>query len=225
MLNKIFKTDKPIIGSLHFTPLLGYPNFKNIKKVLDAAIKDLEAFEKGGVNGIIVENNYDVPHKIEVGPETVACMSYLTSEIMKRTKLPVGVSVLWNDYKAALSIARVCGAKFIRVPAFVDSVKTAYGTVIAEPKKVIEYRKKIGAENVLLFTDVQVKHAEMLEERPLSESIIEAIVNKSDAIIITGKWTGDAPNIEELKIARDTAKDFPIFIGSGACKENIKYLL
>jgi hypothetical protein len=222
---KLFKEKNPIIGSLHFSPLLGYEGFENINKILDCALLDLKSFEEGGVNGIILENNYDLPHKIKVGPETVASMTYLANEIIKKTRLPVGISVLWNDYESALSIAKICNAKFVRVPVFVDSVKTSFGKIIANPKKVIDFRKKIGAEDILLFTDIHVKHAKMLKEKSIEQSVNEAIKKGSDGIIITGKWTGNAPNLDDLRKARLAAGNFPILIGSGASKENIKSLL
>lgn len=62
--NKIFKKKKKvIIGAVHFPPLLGYPGFPGFDVALKNAIFDLKAFEKGGVDGIIFENNYDIPHK------------------------------------------------------------------------------------------------------------------------------------------------------------------
>src|SRR3989344_4903470 len=122
ILKRIFKTKRPVVGMIHFMPLLGYPGYTGISRVLNTALKDLRALEEGGVDGVLVENNYDIPHRIFVDSEIIACMTYLVKEIIKNTKLPVGISVLWNDYKAALSIARVCGGKFIRVPVFVDDV-------------------------------------------------------------------------------------------------------
>lgn len=74
---------------IHFAPLLGYARDWNMQLVLDDALKDLEALIDGGVDAIMVENNYDIPHHIKVGPETVACMTYLTREIRNRTSLPL----------------------------------------------------------------------------------------------------------------------------------------
>src|SRR6266568_1492996 len=79
-LSDIFHTKRPIIGMIHFMPLLGYPGYSDISLILNNALKDLEALEAGGVDGIMFENNYDIPHKIFVGPETVACMNYLAQE-------------------------------------------------------------------------------------------------------------------------------------------------
>lgn len=224
-LAKVFKTKTPIIGALHFMPLLGYDNYQGLAKTLSKALFDLKALEEGGVDGVIVENNYDYPHKIVTNPETVACMSVLTQKIVEKTKLPVGISVLWNDYKAALSIACVTGARFVRVPAFVDTVKTSYGVVHSNPTDVVRYRDSINARGVLLFTDIQVKHAEMLSNKSIVTSARQAIKNKSDVLIVTGKWTGDAPDLEDLQRVRKAVGDFPIVVGSGATSDNIQTLL
>ncbi|MCG2809135.1 MAG: phosphorybosylanthranilate isomerase, partial [Candidatus Portnoybacteria bacterium] len=129
-LKKIFKKDKNIIiGAIHFPPLLGYVDFPGLKIALNNALKDLTAFEKGGVDGIIFENNYDIPHKIFADSSVVASMTYLGEQIKKAIKLPLGISVLWNDYYTALSIAKILNLQFIRIPVFVDNVKTDYGII------------------------------------------------------------------------------------------------
>jgi membrane complex biogenesis BtpA family protein len=228
-LKDIFQKDKNIIiGVIHFSPLLGYNNFPGFDVALKNASEDLNSLKEGGADGVIFENNYDIPHRIFVEHEIVASMIFLIQEIKKigPIDIPFGISVLWNDYGAALAIAKVCGAKFIRVPVFVDSVNTQYGKIIAEPEKVISFRKKIKATNIALFTDIHVKHAKMLEEKSIAESAKEATDNGSDSIIITGEWTGDAPDISDLKEARETVgPGFPILVGSGADENNMKSLI
>jgi len=223
---KIFTTNRPIIGALHFCPLIGCPDFLGIDFILKKALADLEVFEQGGVDSVIIENNYDLPHKIKVGHETVAMMTYLSLELAKRTSLPLGIDVLWNDYEAALSIAKVTGLKFVRIPVFVDDVQTDFGNIFGEANKVIAYRRKIQAEDIALFTDIQVKHAKMLDtKKPIKESAIQAISAGSDGLIVTGKWTGDAPSTEDLVETRKTAGKFPIIVGSGANQQNLSLLL
>jgi len=225
-LKSIFKTEKPVIGMVHFPPLLGYKDFPGIDFCLKKSLDDAKTLEKGGVDGIMFENNYDIPHREFVGPETIAIMTFLIQKISEKIFLPFGINVLWNDYKASLSIAKVTGASFVRIPVFVDSVETQYGKIFAQPEKILSFREKIKASNVLLFTDIHVKHARMLEEKTISESAKEAVEKGSDALIITGKWTGDAPNISDLKEAREAVgENFPILIGSGATKKNIATLL
>ena len=224
LAKKLFGINKPIIGALHFTPLMGYKGFKTLDAVLSTAAADLQEFEKGGIDAIIIENNYDQPHKIIVGPETVASMTLLGCEIRRKTRLPLGVSVLWNDYKAAFSIAKAIGASFIRVPVFVDSVKTKFGTIMANPKEVVDYRRSIGAQNVMIFADIQVKHAKPLTKKRISESAKQAQRQGADAIIVTGKWTGNAPDVEKLREAKESVR-IPVIIGSGLDVSNAKALL
>ncbi|MEK7479614.1 MAG: BtpA/SgcQ family protein, partial [Patescibacteria group bacterium] len=80
------------------------------------------------------------------------------------------------------------------------------------------------AEDIALFTDIHVKHAEIISRMNIIESAQMAIQKGADALIVTGKWTGNAPDIEELKKVRQAVKTFPIFIGSGVSEKNIKKL-
>lgn len=224
-LQTIFKKNRDIvIGALHLPPLLGYPQFPGVQTTLRNALADLHAFERGGVDGIIFENNYDIPHTIIAGPGTTASMALVGQVLRKATKLPLGVNVLWNDLRAALALAKLLDLQFIRVPVFVDSVKTQYGMIKAEPKKVIQIRKSIHAEHVALFTDIQVKHAIMTSKRTLAQSARLAIQNGSDAVIVTGKWTGDAPREEKIASLRKAIPTFPILVGSGIDEKNAHQL-
>lgn len=209
-----------VIGAIHLPPLPGYPDFPGIDVAVRNAIADLEALIAGGVDGIIFENNYDLPHTISVSPDIVAAMTTVGKELRGRTTLPLGVSVLWNDYTAALNIAKGLGLQFIRVPVFVDEVQTSYGKVSGDATAVISYRKKISAEEVLLFTDIHVKHAELLTDEPITDTAKRAIEAGSDGLIITGKWTGNAPDLNELITVRKEVGDFPILCGSGVDEIN-----
>jgi membrane complex biogenesis BtpA family protein len=224
-LLKIFGKEKNIvIGAIHLPPLLGYKNFPGFDVALKNALTDLEAFESGGVDGIIFENNYDIPHKICVDASVVSSMTFLGEKLRKATCLPLGISVLWNDYRTALSIAKILDLQFIRVPVFVDTVKTNYGIVKGQAKKIIEFKKIINDNKIALLTDIHVKHAELLSKYDLVTSARLAIKNKSDAIIITGQWTGNAPSVSEVENLRKKIAAFPILIGSGIDSNNAKTL-
>jgi len=227
-MKKLFKTlikQRPIIGMIHFPPLIGYEGFTSVEKIKRRILKEVNILNFFGVHAIMVENNYDIPHKIYVDPESTAMLSILTDVVVKNTKLPVGIDVLWNDYKSAFGICAATGASFIRIPAFIDDVRTQYGDVYHVADDAIAYRKRLHLEHVGIVADVQVKHSEMLDKKkPLSLSVRQAIKKGADGIIITGKWTGDAPLMDHLKIAKENAGSLPILVGSGSTKENLKNL-
>lgn len=215
---------KPIIGMIHFPPLLGCGDYPGYKTALHDTLADLAALEAGGVDGILFENNYDQPHHATVGPQVVSLMTLLGREIKNATKLPVGISVLWNDYRAALSIAKTLDLQFVRIPAFVDRVETKYGVMEPVCDQVAVFQKEINAEKIAILTDVHVKHSKLLSSHSLDQSIKLAEKFGSDGIIITGNWTGEAPILKDLQAAKK-ATGLPVVVGSGADAKNVTDLL
>lgn len=216
------KKNNILIGAIHLPPILGYPDFPGFEVAFENAKADLEVFQKAGFDAVIIENNYDIPHFENINPSVAVAMSVLCYQLKQIATIPIGISVLWNDYKIALSIAKTIGADFIRIPVFVDTVETSYGVIKGNSRDVIGFRKSIDAENILIYTDIHVKHAKLLSSNSLIESAKNAISEGSDGLIITGKWTGEQPSIEDLKSVREFVGDFPIIAGSGVDNKNIK---
>lgn len=224
-LNKLFHTDRPLIGMIHFPPLIGYPEFPGFEYIAKKMLKEAAILENAGFNGIIIENNYDTPHTEKIPSNSAAMFMDLAKLLQEKIKIPFGLDILWNDYENSLSICKSTNAKFFRVPAFVDTVKTAYGIMPARASEVVALRKHLHLEHIAIFADIQVKHSEMVDKnKTLEQSAKEAVIAGADAIIITGKWTGDAPQTNDLEGARLAVGKFPILIGSGATADNLSIL-
>lgn len=223
---KIFKKQKPIIGMVHLPPLLGFNGCPGIKAIIEKALRDLMVLESGGIDGVLIENEYDHPHTVTASQGVIEYFSRAAQAVVTEAQVPVGVEALLNDPKASLKIAKSSGASFIRTDYFVDRMERKnFGEMEIDPKGLIEFRKKIGAEDIALFTDIQVKFAKMLEEKDIVKSAKEAIAHQSDALIVTGKFTGDQPNISDLKRVKEMVGDFPVLVGSGFNKDNAEVLL
>lgn len=89
------------------------------------------------------------------------------------------------------------------------------------PAEIIAYKKKIYPE-LLLLTDIQVKHKIMIKPRPLAASAALAIEEGSDGLVITGRTTGAETPIEKIKEVKKNFPDFPIFVGAGVNEKNIR---
>ncbi|MEK7099350.1 MAG: BtpA/SgcQ family protein [Patescibacteria group bacterium] len=225
-IKKIFgSSDRIAIGAIHLPPLLGYPDFPGMKNAVRNALRDLAAFESAGFDAVIFENNYDIPHREFVTPAVVASLGLIGQKIASAARIPVGISVLWNDYPAALGIAKLLSLSFIRIPVFVDTVKTSYGIIRGNAQHVLRTRTELKANNVAILTDIHVKHAKVLSPYTLEKSATLAIKGGSDGLILTGKWTGDAPDTSELARVRKKIGMFPLLVGSGADASNIRELL
>lgn len=225
MFTDVFPRKKPIIGVVRLLPLLGYKDSPGVKKIVEVALNDIHNLEKAGFDGALVDNHTH-PHVIKATTEMTASFSAVMCELVKKSKIPLGVQFLIDDPEASLAIAKSSGATFIRTDFFVDRVKTEYGIVKPRAKVVVKYRKKIFADNVLILADVQVKHAVTLEKnKTIAASIKQALSVGADGVIVTGSWTGVAPEIEKLKEAKKAANVAPVLIGSGLNIENSEKLL
>lgn len=222
--NKCFGAAKPVIGMIHLPPLPGYSASPGIESVLDSALADYKKLADAGVDGVLIENEYDRPHRVRSAPETTAALTRITHEIVRLRRGPVtGCEILLHDGEASLAAASMAGAAFIRVDYFVDRMRRPeYGEFDIDPDALLQYRAAIDAEHILILADIQVKYAEMIEPRPLRESAAEAMAKGADAVVVSGTETGAAPCLADL---REAAVGIPVLIGSGLDAGNAKELL
>jgi uncharacterized protein len=215
----LFPTPRPLIGMIALPPLPGYPSFRSIEALVEAALADLAALEHGGASAVLVENDFDQPHTLVGGAEIVAAMTRVTTEVARRARVPVGVEVLLNDWRASLAVAAAAGARFIRLDFFVDRVRSRLGVIEPEPAAIQDYRRRIHAEHVQIYADLQVKYTTMADgPKPIAHSAREAAEAGADAVIVTGTETGIGPEVGDLLDAR--AGGLPVLIGSGLSPEN-----
>jgi membrane complex biogenesis BtpA family protein len=224
----LFPAPKPIIGVIHLPALPGYPQSKGLDHAIEKALEDLAALESGGADGALVENEYDRPHRVLSAPETTACMTRVTRELVAAAgRCVVGIEILLNDPAASFAVAKAAGAKFIRTDYFVDPMERPEhgGAMHIDPEGLLVYRNRIDADDVLLLADIQVKYARMLVPRGLDESARLAFIHHADAAVVSGNATGEPPTGAELALAKRGAGALPILIGSGTDLGNAADLL
>lgn len=220
----IFPRKKPIIGVVRLLPLLGYPEFPGIRKVVEVALNDIKKLEKAGFDGALVDNDAH-PHVVKATVEMAACFAVVMKELVQKSKIPLGTQFLIDDPEASLAIAKVSGSSFIRTDFFVDKVRTKYGIFNPNASKIMKYKKKVFGRHILVFADIQVKHAKMLSKKSIQKSTRQALRVGADAVIVTGSWTGQAPDVRKLGKVKKASANKPVLIGSGLMPENTKKLL
>ena len=183
-----FRSERPLIGVIHLPPLPGYPGSPGLAAVVAHALAELAVYRVGGLDGVLVENENDSPHRVTAASETIAAMTRVTHALVAAAnRLPVGIEILLNDPEASLAVAHSSGADFIRTDYFADEMqRPEYGVMRIAPADVLAYRARIGAERVLILADIQVKYAQMIAPRTLEESAREAREQGADAILVTG---------------------------------------
>lgn len=226
-LKQIFKTPHPIIGVVHLLPLPVSCRWGgSLKAVIDRAEQEATALASGGVDGIMVENFFDVPFtKSQVDPAVVSAMTLIVQRLMNLVTLPLGINVLRNDARSAMAIASCVDAQFIRVNVLNGIMATDQGLIEGEAHQLLRYRRELGSD-VKILADVLVKHARPLGSPNLTTAVQDTIERGlADAVILSGWATGSPPSLEDLELASAAANGTPVFIGSGASWENISTLM
>ena len=116
LLKSLFGTPKPVIAMMHAGALPGRPRHdpaQNLKPILDALARDLDALQSAGVDGLLFCNEADLPYRLRTGPETAAAMAALVGELSQEIHVPFGIDIVW-DPVASLAVARATGACFVR---------------------------------------------------------------------------------------------------------------
>ncbi len=195
-------------------------------RVMRQAQAEAETLERGGAHGIIVENFWDAPFRIgPVEPETVAAMTLAVDQVKQVTSLPIGINVLRNDARAALSIAAVTGADFIRVNIHYGVMAAEEGLVQGEAYDTLRRRASLGVD-VKILADVLVKHAVPVGEQDLGQMAQETMYRAlADGLIVSGPVTGQATDASDVAAARKAVPEGFILVGSGVTETNAPGLL
>ncbi len=230
VLQEIFGIQKPIIAMIHLKPMPGSPHYRgeSLDKAVDFALKDIDAYLAGGVDGLIVENGWDLPFSKpdDIGMETVAGMTYVTKAISEYSGLPIGINVLANGALASLAVAKATGAAFIRCNQWVNAYVANEGFIEGASAKALRYRSQIRGEEIRIFADVHVKHGShaIVGDRSVAEQTRDAIFFDADVLIATGNRTGDATDVKEVHAIKDNT-ELNVITGSGLSDETAEEIL
>lgn len=223
-----------LIGVVHLPALAGAPGSANeppataLQKAGYQAVREAKVLAAAGFEGVILENFGDAPFfKGAVPPETVASLAIIAAAVRDSIRIPLGVNVLRNDGHAALAVAAVTGADFIRVNVLSGVAATDQGIVEGDAATLIRERLRLGAD-VRILADVHVKHARTLSSDSV-ELAVEEMLERGDAdgVIVTGPTTGRSVDYSRLEDASRSARRAggPLYVGSGATPPEIKSLL
>ena len=232
-LSAEFWRKRPLIGMIHLGPLPGSARAEEttLTAVLERAVWDARALQEGGADAIMVENFFDAPFaKDDLPPHTIAALTRAVLMVRETVgaETPLGVNALRNDARAALGIAHVCGAQFVRINVYVGAAVTDQGIIEGAARTATLYRRELVAD-VAIFADVFVKHAATLgaaEGLTIEDAARDAVERGlADALIVSGAATGAATAPETARRVAEAVPGTPVLIGSGFGPESARELI
>jgi membrane complex biogenesis BtpA family protein len=225
LMTSLFTRTKPVVGVIHVGALPGTPrNTQTVTELVNAAKNEAQLYREAGVDGVMIENMHDVPYlRAEVGPEIVAAMTAIGSEVKAVFGLPVGIQILAGANIEAMGVAHAAGLDFIRAEGYAYAHVADEGLIQASAAKLLRYRRMIGATNVQVWTDVKKKHSAhaITADVSLRETAETVEFMGADCVIVTGRATGKPPNSEDVREAKNHC-GLPVILGSGISPENVE---
>lgn len=224
IIKSLFGVRRALIGVVHVQALPGTPASKlDVGKISSIAVEEAGAYQDAGFHGVMIENTHDRPYlKAAVGPEIVAAMSVIGSEVRRAVRLPIGIQVLAGANSSSLAVAHACGASFVRVEGFVFAHVADEGLIEASAGSLMRYRRAIGADSIQVFADVKKKHSAhaITADVDIAETAKAAEFFMVDGVIVSGVSTGQPTEPDEVR-AVSRAVSLPTLVGSGITPENV----
>ena len=220
-----FGASRALIGVLHVGALPGTPpSSQSVDALIELALTEAKIYQDAGFTALAIENTHDRPYlKGGVGPEITAAITAIAREVKRATGLPLGIQVLAGANREAIAVAHASGADFIRAEGFVFAHVADEGLIESCAADLLRYRRAIGAENVLVFTDIKKKHSAhaITADVSIVETAKAAEFFLADGVIVTGASTGEPASPDEV---RDVARGvcMPVLVGSGITPANLQ---
>lgn len=218
----------PIIGMVHLRPLPGSPLYDaqnmGMTKIIETAVEEAKALEQAGVDGVQVENMWDIPYLPgnKIGPSTVAALAVGVYAVQQAVRIPVGCECHMNGADKALACAVAGAAQWIRVFEYCNAFISQSGYIEAIGGEISRMRAELCAKDIAFLCDVNVKHGShfIIHDRGVREQAMDIEAQNGDAVIVTGFDTGAPPTTENVRECK-RAISLPVWLGSGITLENI----
>jgi uncharacterized protein len=100
------------------------------------------------------------------------------------------------------------------------------GWIESSAGALLRYRRQIGADRILVLTDIKKKHSShaVTADVDIIETAHAAEFFLSDGVIITGVATGAEASPEEIQRVKEVVS-IPVLVGSGVTVDNVdRYL-
>lgn len=212
---EMFGVEKPIIALLHLQALPGDPLYGgDMEGVYRQALEDLNGLQDGGVDGVLIANEFSLPYQINADPITIGAMGYLVGRLKEFIRIPFGVNVVLNPM-ASLELAASTGASFIR-SAFTGAYMGENGVVNTDVAAVVRRKKALGLDHLKMLYKVNPESDAYLVERDIRVITKSILFHCSpDGLCVSGASAGSETSTDAIALVRSVAGDTPVFCNTG----------
>lgn len=226
-IKDLFRTEHPIIGLLHLRALPGdpfYPQNGSIDDVIEQAKKDLIALQDGGVDGVLITNEFSLPYEKKVSPVTIASIAMVVGALRSLITVPYGVEAIY-DGDATIAVCAATGAQFTRC-MFTGAWAGDLGIIDRDVAHTLRLKRALGLHDLRLFYFVTSEGEVYLNDRSVTDITQSLIFNcRPDCLVVGGSAAGQTPGADTLREVAAVSQGTPVVCGTGCRETNVAEIL
>lgn len=223
-LDDVFEVRKPVIAMCHLPALPGDPGYDSARgmgAVVAHARREIAELQAGGVDGILISNEFSLPYLTKTETVTAAAMARVIGEVRDEIEVPFGVNVLW-DAQASIDVAVATGARFVR-EVFTGAYASDFGVWDTNVGATARHRAAVGGQDVRLLFNIVPEAAQYLGERDLAALTRSTVFNcRPDGLCVSGLTAGSETDAAQLKVVKANAGETPVVANTGVRVENVE---
>lgn len=219
-INDMFHTQNPIIAMLHLDALPGDPAFRHgdtMEKVVAHAKADLAALQAGGVDGVLISNEFSLPYERHMSFVTPAAMARVIGELKQDIHVPFGVDCI-SDGLATIELAAAVSADFVR-GTFCGCYVGDGGLYNNDFSQLLRRKAALHLDGLRMFYFLNPESDRNLDTRPLPD-IAKSLVFKAapDAFCISANAAGEDVNAQLMSSVREVIHTDTAIVCNTGCR-------
>jgi uncharacterized protein len=217
----LLQVDPLIITALHLPQLRHMRNLP-MSWLEDYVLQNFSVFVKGGIPAVILQE--ETLNPAQATAESVAILSVLASKAhLEFPEIQLGIIMQAHDGISPLAVAHASGASFVRLKVFVGAMLKSEGIQQGCGIAALNYREKIGREDIKILADVHDRTGLPLTNIPIEMASEWAVQTGADGLILTGFSIEES--IQYFQNVRKAGICAPLILGGGATEENVAKVL
>lgn len=219
-INDMFHVQKPIIAMLHLDALPGDPAFRHgdtMETVVAHAKQDLAALQEGGVDGVLISNEFSLPYERHMSFVTPAAMARVIGELKQDLRVPFGVDCI-SDGLATIELAAAVSADFVR-GTFCGCYVGDGGLYNNDFSQLLRRKAALHLDDLRMFYFLNPESDRNLDTRPLPD-IAKSLVFKAapDAFCVSANAAGEDVNTPLMESVRAVIRSDTAIVCNTGCR-------
>lgn len=220
---ELFGTEKAIIAMLHLDALPGDPRFRygaSMERVVEHARADLKALQEGGVDGILISNEFSLPYERHMSFVTPAAMAYVIGVLKSEIRVPFGVDCI-SDGLATIELAAAVNANFVR-GTFSGVYVGDGGLYNNDFSQLLRRKAALHLDDLKMLYFINPESDRNLDTRPLAD-IAKSTIFKAhpDGLCISANAAGQDVDEGLIAAVKEAAPDVAVLCNTGCRPDTI----